>query len=121
MAPVSVVIPTLNVADRLGPCLGALGDALFDGVIREVILADGGSQDAIARVAEETGAMLVVAPPGRGHQLVAGARAASAPWLLFLHADTVLAADWGRAVQAHIADYPDRAGWCRLAFDENRV
>ena len=46
-APVSVVIPTLSVADRIGPCLGALGEGLFSGLIHEVILADGGSGDAI--------------------------------------------------------------------------
>ena len=117
MAPVSVIIPTLNTADRLGPCLGALGEALFDGLIKEVILADGGSEDRIDLVARETGARLVQAPRGRGQQLAAGAKAASGTWLLFLHADTVLAPDWGAAVQAHLRDHPDRAGWFRLAFD----
>lgn len=117
IAPVSVVIPTLNAADALGPCLGALGEALFDGVIHEVILADGGSSDGIEDIADQIGAKLIQAPRGRGSQLDAGANAASAPWLLFLHADTVLEADWGAAVLAHIADHPDRAGWFRLAFD----
>lgn len=116
-APVSVVIPTLDVADRLGPCLGALGDALFEGVIREVILADGGSADAIEGVAAATGARLVTAPLGRGQQLAAGAEAARGAWLLFLHSDTVLGSGWGTAVLAHIARHPDRAGWFRLAFD----
>lgn len=116
-APVSVVVPTLDVADRLGPCLGALGNALFDGVIHEVILADGGSTDAIAEIAEATGAKLISAPRGRGTQLAAGAQAASGTWLLFLHADTVLGPGWGQAALAHIAGRPDRAGWFRLAFD----
>ncbi len=120
MAPVSVVIPTLNAADSLGPCLGALGEALFDGVVREVILADGGSSDAIAEVAEEVGAVLITAPRGRGSQLSAGASAASGPWLLFLHADTVLSEGWAHAVQRHIAQCPDQAGWFRLAFDCDR-
>lgn len=120
-APVSVIIPTLDCAGRLGPCLGALGEALFEGVIHEVILADGGSSDAIADVAEATGARLIAAPRGRGPQLAAGAAAASGAWLLFLHADTVLGPDWGAAVLSHIARHPDRAGWFRLAFDADHA
>ena len=116
-APVSVVIPTLNAADRIGPCLGALGEAVMQGVLREVVLADGGSTDGIAQIAEAVGARLVTGPAGRGSQLRAGAAAARGDWLLFLHADTVLDPDWGAAVLAHIHNRPGRAGWFRLAFD----
>ncbi len=116
-APVSVVIPTLEAADRIGPCLGALGAAVMEGVIHEVIVADGGSADAIAEVAEAVGARLVTAPRGRGKQLAAGARAARGDWLLFLHADTVLAPGWGAAVLAHVRTRPGRAGYFTLRFD----
>ncbi len=116
-APVSVVIPTLEAADRIGPCLGALGAAVMEGVIHEVIVADGGSADAIAEVAEAVGARLVTAPRGRGKQLAAGARAARGDWLLFLHADTVLAPGWGAAVLAHVRARPERAGYFALRFD----
>ncbi len=114
-APLSVIIPTLDAAGRIGPCLGALGDGVV-GLIGEVIFADGGSSDAIAEVADATGARLVLAPRGRGTQLAAGARAARGRWLLFLHADTVLAPGWVEAVMRHIALGPDRAGYFRLAF-----
>jgi rSAM/selenodomain-associated transferase 2 len=116
-APVSVVIPTLEAADRIGPCLGALGEAVMEGVIHEVIVADGGSVDAIAEVAEAVGAKLVAAPRGRGPQLAAGARAARGDWLLFLHADTVLSPGWGAAVLAHIQARPGQAGYFTLQFD----
>lgn len=116
-APVSVIIPTLNAADRIGPTLGAIAEALFDGLIREVILADGGSTDAIADVAEASGARLVMAPMGRGTQLAAGADAAVGDWLLVLHADTVLQDGWIEAVQAHMRAGPDKAGYFRLKFD----
>jgi rSAM/selenodomain-associated transferase 2 len=115
-APLSVVIPTLDAADRIGPCLGALGEGVA-GLIREVILADGGSSDAIAAVADASGARLVTAKRGRGAQLAAGARAARGDWLLFLHADTVLAPGWTEAVRRHIAAAPGHAGYFRLAFD----
>jgi len=116
-ASLSVIIPTLNAAARIGPCLGALGEALGEGLIAELILADGGSQDAIADVAEASGARLVVAQPGRGQQLCAGIQAARGGWLLILHADSVLGPGWADAVRGHMARHPDRAGWCRLRFD----
>lgn len=120
-APVSVVIPTLNAADRLGPTLGALGEAVLDGLIREVIIADGGSEDPIAQVSEGVGARLLTVPPGRGGQLAAGARAATGDWLLFLHADTVLPADWPLAVLRHLEMTPQKAGYFDLGFDTDGV
>lgn len=116
-APVSVVIPTLDDAARIGPCLGALTEGMVNGLIAELVLADGGSGDAIAGLAEAAGARLIEAPRGRGTQLAAGARAARSDWLLFLHADTVLAHGWSGAAARHIACGPGRAGWFRLAFD----
>lgn len=117
MAPVSVVIPTLDAARYIAPCLGALGEALMDGVIHEVIVADGDSTDAIADIAGAVGARIVAAPRGRGSQLATGAQAANGGWLLFLHADTVLSPGWSRAVLGHIRRRPDHAGYFALKFD----
>ncbi len=116
-APISVVIPTLNAAAGIGPCLASLTEGVIEGLVREVVVADAGSEDAIAEVAEAVGAHLVRAERGRGRQLAAGAMAAEAPWLLFLHADTALSPGWAAAVRAHIADRPERAGYFRLRFD----
>ena len=116
-APVSVVVPTLDSAAILGPCLGALTEGLMQGLVTELVLADGGSGDAIAAVADAAGARLVTPPRGRGPQLAAGARSARGAWLLFLHADTVLAPGWAAAATRHIARGPEIAGYFRLAFD----
>jgi rSAM/selenodomain-associated transferase 2 len=116
-APVSVVIPTLDEATRIGPCLAALTEGLMRGLITELVLADGGSADGIGAVADAAGARLVSARPGRGPQLAAGARAARGAWLLFLHADTVLSPGWAEAAARHMAERPERAGYFRLAFD----
>ena len=119
-APIAVVIPTLNAADRIGPCLGAIGQGLFEGLIREVIFADGGSSDRITDVAEATGATLIAAERGRGIQLAAGAQAATgAEWLLFLHADTVLGPDWPLRVREHLQQHPRQAACFRLRFNSN--
>lgn len=116
-AMISVVIPTLDAARSLGPTLAALMPGLLANLVREVILADGGSTDDTAAIAEATGARLVAAPRGRGSQLAAGAAAARGPWLLFLHADTVLSPDWPQAAESHMRDHAGRAGWFRLRFD----
>lgn len=120
-APVSVVIPTLDAVARLGPCVEALGEGLIAGVVRELVIADGGSSDGIAGLPEALGARLVTAPRGRGAQLAAGARAAKGEWLLFLHADTVPAPGWSAAVLAHVGARPGKAGYFRLRFDRGGV
>jgi len=118
-APISVIIPTLNAADQIGPCLGAVADALTAGLLREVILTDGGSSDMIEDVADAVGARLIRGTRGRGQQMARGAEAAKGSWLLFVHADTVLRHGWVEAVQRHMATAPDHAGWFRLRFDED--
>ncbi len=90
----SIVIPTLNEASRIADVVA--------GVVREtveVIVADGGSSDGTGAVAARAGARVVNAAPGRGTQLNAGAAAARADTLLFLHADTVLPADYSAIVR----------------------
>ncbi|MEM0921825.1 MAG: TIGR04283 family arsenosugar biosynthesis glycosyltransferase [Pseudomonadota bacterium] len=116
-APLSIVIPTLNTADRLGPCLGALAPALTSGLIRELILADGGSEDAIAEIADAVGARLITAEQGRGQQLAAGAEAALGDWLLVLHADCVLPQGWEEMVRRHIETDPGKAAHFALRLD----
>ncbi|MBX2854569.1 MAG: TIGR04283 family arsenosugar biosynthesis glycosyltransferase [Rhodobacteraceae bacterium] len=119
-APISIVIPTLNAADRLGPTLAALMPGVVEGVIQELILSDGGSEDEIVAVAEGVGAEFVLGPPGRGGQLRRGAAAARGDWLIFLHADTALAPGWEAVVARHIAEVgAERAGFFHLAFHDN--
>ncbi|WP_299411908.1 TIGR04283 family arsenosugar biosynthesis glycosyltransferase [uncultured Sulfitobacter sp.] len=115
-AQISVVIPTLDAEPALGPCLGALMEGLDQGLIRELIVSDGGSTDATGAVAQAWGAIVLHGPPSRGGQLKRGVAAAQGEWILILHADTVLSAGWCEAVSAHLSK-PDRAGWFRLAFD----
>ena len=89
----SIIIPTLNAAAELPRCLESLTPGLLDGVIREVMLVDGGSSDATVSMASVAGCRIVASPaPGRGRQLRIGARNAAAEWMLFLHADTALEA-----------------------------
>jgi rSAM/selenodomain-associated transferase 2 len=92
----SVIIPTLNAAERLAAALDRVGEALG----AEVIVVDGGSSDDTVSIAAKHGAICLQAERGRGTQLRAGAARASRPWLFFLHADTLLDGGWVAAAQA---------------------
>jgi rSAM/selenodomain-associated transferase 2 len=99
---ISVIIPTLNAEKTLGPTLAALVPAVVDGLVQEAILVDGGSTDETCLIADAAGTHLITAPRGRGTQLDAGAAAARADWLLFLHADTVLEPSWAEEAKGFI-------------------
>ncbi len=93
------MIPTRNEADRIEHCIEGARAA---GV--EIIVADGGSCDATRERAHAAGARVVTGPPGRARQLEAGARAAEADAILFLHADTCLPPGWADAVRGALLD-----------------
>lgn len=118
-APVSVVVPCLNAAAAIGPLLADLARGAAEGLVRELIVSDGGSTDEIAEIAEAVGAQLISGPAGRGGQLSRGAEAAQGEWLLFLHADSRLSDDWIAAARDHLERAPDRAAVFRLAFDQS--
>jgi glycosyltransferase involved in cell wall biosynthesis len=120
---ISVVIPTLNAEATLGQTLAALVSAAVDGLVREVIVVDGGSSDRTAEIVDQAGANLVRGSGGRGHQLAAGAAQARFPWLLFLHADTTLASGWEHDASAFMGRVdtggrPLAAAAFRFALDD---
>lgn len=98
-AEISVIIPTLNAEKTLPGTLTSLVPATVEGLIKDVIIVDGGSEDATLAIADEMGATSLTAERGRGHQLGTGAHAAKGDWLLFLHADTQLEPGFEREVE----------------------
>jgi len=99
---ITVIIPTLNAETSLAATLTSLVPGAVDGLVRQVVIVDGGSNDRTLRIAEDSGADLVRSEPGRGAQMRAGVEAARFPWLLFLHADTILDNGWEREAAAFI-------------------
>jgi rSAM/selenodomain-associated transferase 2 len=83
----SIIIPALNEALNIASAVNRAA-ALAP---HEILVADGGSDDATAELARAAGAAVIVAPRGRAKQQNAAARQATGDALLFLHADCWLA------------------------------
>jgi rSAM/selenodomain-associated transferase 2 len=115
-APVSIVIPTLNAEAELPATLEHLMEGLAAGLIRELVITDGGSTDATRAIAEASGADWITGAPSRGGQLRRGCAAAQGEWLLVLHADTHLEAGWAASVARHLAEGQGRSACFRLRF-----
>lgn len=109
-----VIIPVLNGGAHLAETLAALPP------VREVIVVDGGSSDDSRALAAAHGTRILSSPPGRGGQLALGAGVSSAPWRLFLHADTRLDAAAWAALAAYIGrdGTAGRAAAFRLRLDD---
>ena len=56
---ISVVIPTLNAERTLQRALAPLVPAAVEGLVREVVVADGGSTDRTLELADDAGANIV--------------------------------------------------------------
>jgi len=86
----AVIIPTLDEAERIRASLEALAPLRAKG--HEVIVVDGGSSDSTIERARPLVDQVLSSARGRAMQMNAGARAARAETLVFLHADTRLPA-----------------------------
>lgn len=99
---VSVVIPTLNEAETIAGVIAELPRPL----VREVIVADGGSSDTTLAEAAAAGARVLAAGRGYGRACSAGAAAAdpASTILVFLDGDGADRADLMAQLVGPIAD-----------------
>ncbi len=91
---ISVVIPTHESERLLAHTLAALVPGALDGVVREVIVADAGSTDGTAKVADVAGCRFLVIPGDRGARLTAAAATARADWLWFVQPGSIPGTGW---------------------------
>ena len=104
MTRLTIVIPTLNEAAIIVPALRALAPLRARGA--EIIVADGGSRDDTARLAEPFADKVIVVPRGRGAPMNAGAALGTGDALVFLHADTGLPDHADRLIDRALARRP---------------
>ncbi len=123
-ALISVVIPTLNAEREIVPTLSALVTGAAAGIVRDVVLADGGSDDETEAVADAAGCIFIRAEPDLGIRLRAGAQAATrGEWLLFLDPGGMLEEGWTREVRKFLdsigraGEADRRAATFRLAYE----
>lgn len=100
----SVVIATDESERALVPTLAALVAGAAAGAVREVIIADAGSHDQTAAVADVAGCEMMVSPGPLGDRLRRAAQAARAPWLMFLRPGVVPDAGWVDEVMRFVAE-----------------
>lgn len=112
----SIIIPTLNEAERIV-------EAVFRAKeIRpmEVIVVDAFSPDGTGGLAQAAGAKVVACERGRGAQLNAGAAAASGDVLLFLHADCWLEVGVAEQIETALSDPAVAGGAFRQRIEHDR-
>jgi len=90
----SIILATLDSERALVPTLAALVPGATAGIVREVIIADGGSRDGTQQVADIAGCEFVVSAEAPGARLAAAAGAARGEWLMFLQPGAVPAPTW---------------------------
>jgi glycosyltransferase involved in cell wall biosynthesis len=90
----SIIVPARNEEASLGDCLASL--TAQTGVAFEITVVDDGSADRTREIAQSFAKVRVISPEplldgwtGKNNAVVAGAKEARAPWLLFTDADTV--------------------------------
>jgi glycosyltransferase involved in cell wall biosynthesis len=105
----SVIIATRNSERALVRTLVALVPGATSGLISEVLLADGGSRDDTAKVADVAGCNFLSLDGPLGGRLKAAAAKARAPWLLFLRPGTVPDPPWVAEVQSFVENQSQSA------------
>ncbi|MGH3549848.1 MAG: TIGR04283 family arsenosugar biosynthesis glycosyltransferase [Pseudonocardiaceae bacterium] len=114
---VSIVVPTLNEAARIEPCLQRLRS---DFPSSELVVVDGGSTDGTVELAARY-AHVVGSAAGRATQMNAGAAVTTGDLLWFIHADCQVPADALDLLRQAVRDPSVVGGGLQLRFDQRSL
>jgi glycosyltransferase involved in cell wall biosynthesis len=98
----SAIIASHDSERALVPTLSALVPGATAGLLGEVVVADAGSSDATAEVADIAGCRLMGSSAPLGARLKAAAASTHSPWLLFLRAGCIPEPGWIAATERFI-------------------
>lgn len=111
----TVVIPTFNSQAVLTHTLAGLVSAAADGAVREVVVADSGSTDSTADIADATGCLLFEAGETNTNACRDATKIATrGHWLLFLDPGVSLEPGWHHDALA-FAEKAERSGRGQIA------
>ncbi len=105
-AKISIIIPTLNESENIKATLVSTQSSTNV----EVIVVDGGSEDNTVDIAESLGVKVIAGYKNRARQMNAGAMNATGDILLFLHADTLLPANFDAMIRTALQQPSTVAG-----------
>ena len=108
---VAVVIPTLNEEAFLPATLDSL--AVQSEPAARIVVADGGSTDDTAVLAQKCGAQVGIAPKtGRGCQIASALKQIDEEIVLVVHADMIVPPEALARIRERLADDPACPGGC---------
>ncbi|AFY58001.1 glycosyl transferase [Rivularia sp. PCC 7116] len=116
-AKISVIIPTLNESKNLKATLVSTQTSTNV----EVIVVDGGSDDNTVDIAESLGVKVISGYKNRASQMNAGAKNAKGDILLFLHADTLLPANFDGMIRTAMQQPSTVAGAFALRINAANI
>lgn len=111
---VSIIVPTLNEEAQIASTLKALQALSGD---KEIIVADGGSEDRTVEIATDLGVRVVSCERGRGRQIRTAALEANGAVLWFVHADTRPESGALESILASLRDNAVAGGNFSLVFE----
>ncbi|MGK7939193.1 MAG: FkbM family methyltransferase [Crocosphaera sp.] len=126
---ISVIIPTLNEVDAIYHTLESLVKRAEDSQNIEILVVDGGSQDATLQCVETFKQdypeikvqWLCVSSIGRAFQMNVGLRHSSGTYVVFCHADTLLPAKWDTVVRSVLSEESVKLAYFDLQFNHNHL
>jgi len=119
----SVIVATHESERILVPTLSALVPGAMSGLVTEVVVADAGSSDATAEVADIAGCRFMIVEGPVGPRLKEAALTTRTPWLMFMRAGLVPEPGWMAAAEsfmqtAAFSESAPRAAVFRAATDQ---
>lgn len=118
---ISVIIPTYNEEAHIKATIRRLWEYDQTKLVKEIIIADGGSTDNTVTIARSEGVKVVVSPKkGRASQMNYAASIASGEVLYFVHADTFPPPTFVEDIKQALAEGYE-LGRYRTRFNSNKT